>query len=76
MISVRRTGREERMGATVRSRRGSSYVEYVVVATAMAAAAMALWDGGNFWGARQELIDRHDIQMDQIAGSVAPDTLP
>ena len=80
MMSVRRTGREERMGATargaVRSCKGSSYIEYIVVATAMAAAAMALWDGGNFRGARQELINRHDIQMDRIAGSVAPDTLP
>ena len=46
MMSVKRTGREERMGATargaVRSCKGSSYIEYIVVATAMAAAAMAL----------------------------------
>ena len=60
----------------MRSCRGSSYIEYVIVATAMAAAAMALWDGGNFLGGKQALIDQSKAQMNRIAGTVPPDLTP
>ena len=50
--------------------RGSAFVEYFIAAVAMAAAAMWLWQGGNFQGIRPILEGTFNSQMSDIAGSV------
>ncbi len=50
--------------------RGSAYIEYFVVAAAFAAAALWLFDGGNFHGLRGTVDARFNAQMVDLAGPV------
>lgn len=58
------------MVSPVRSRRGTSYIEYFVVAAAMAAAAVFFWDGGNYRNADATLQAQFTSNMATIKGAV------
>lgn len=48
------------------SRRGTSYLEYLIAAAAMAAAVIWLWDDGDLRGARVQMDNVFDAQRAQI----------
>lgn len=55
------------------NRKGTAYVEYFILAGAMAVAAAVLWQNGSYQGATAALEGEFDTQMKAIKGSVPVD---